>query len=216
MSLITVFGINGVGKDTVANQLKSRKTNIKITSMSRLLMYILGITQSYETSEKVTEEQYKQLESVPQERMKQIENAQYRELITKISKENDTTILLSHLISALRFGEKTVYLEDRLTPDWLVKNSDALVQLVVPPQILSERRGKDGSRKRDTNIEEIEKHQKMCFKEWKRLKAKHMRKAMYTVINLELDETVDTVEKIIDIHISKKNKKKEEGEIDEK
>lgn len=216
MGLITIFGINGVGKDTIANQLKKKRPNIKITSMSRILMYILGITNTFETAEKVTEEQYKQLESIPQERMKQIEENEYKDLLTMLSKKNEETILLTHLVSALRLGEKTIYLEDRLTPDWLVENSNTLIQLVVPPQILSERRQNDGSRKRDTNVEEIEKHQKMCLREWGRIRKRHPSKTMYTIVNIDLDESVDTVEKVINVEQSKLNNKQKEGEEDER
>lgn len=215
MGLITIFGINGVGKDTVANQLKSKKPDIKITSMSRILMYILGITDSYETSDKITEEQYKKLENIPQEEMKQIEKKEYKELLIRLSEKEEDTILLTHLVSALRLGEETVYLKDRLTPSWLVENSDVLIQLVVPTQILSERREKDTSRKRDVNVEEIEKHQKLCFKEWKRLKKEHSSKNFYTVVNLNLEETVDTVEKVIKLEKNKlKERERKEGEYE--
>ena len=41
-------------------------------------MYLLDITNTYYTSEKVTEEQYKKLENVSQSEMKYIENNQYK------------------------------------------------------------------------------------------------------------------------------------------
>ena len=216
MGLITIFGINGVGKDTVANKLKEKRPNICITSMSRILMYILGISNTYETSEIVTEEQYKKLESIPQDVMKKIEENEYRELLTQISQEDKQTLLLSHLVSALRLGEQIVYLDNRLTPDWLVKQSDLLVQLAVPAPILSERRSKDTSRKRDTNIYEIEKHQKLCFKEWNRIKKENPNKSMYTIVNLDLEETVDTIERIMDIEEHKSKSVLKEGERNER
>lgn len=44
MGLNTIFGINGIGKDTVAEELRKRKPEVIVTSMSRVLMYILGIS----------------------------------------------------------------------------------------------------------------------------------------------------------------------------
>ena len=216
MGLITIFGINGTGKDTIANELKKKRPNIRITSMSRLLMYILGITNTFETSEPVTEEQYKKLESIPQEKMKMIEQKEYKELLIGLSKKDQETILLTHLVSVLRHGEELIYLEDRPTPSWLIENSSTLIQLVVPPEILSERRKKDNSRKRDINIEEIEKHQKMCFKEWKRLKKEQPSKTMYTVVNINLDETVETVDEVIKVENNKLENNQKEGEKDER
>ena len=69
MAITTIFGINGVGKDTVANSLRTNNPDLLVTSISRMLMYILGITKTYDVNEKVCEEQYKMLESVPQEKM---------------------------------------------------------------------------------------------------------------------------------------------------
>ena len=80
MAITTIFGINGVGKDTVANSLRTNNPDLLVTSISRMLMYILGITKTYDVNEKVCEEQYKMLESVPQEKMIKIENTDYKDI----------------------------------------------------------------------------------------------------------------------------------------
>lgn len=216
MGLITFFGINGVGKDSIANKLKEKNPDIRITSMSRLYMYILGITDTYETSEKVTEEQYKLLEDTPQDVMKRIEEEEYKKLLIELANQNEETILLSHLVSALRLGKETIYLEDRLTPKWLVDNSDLLIQLAVPPDTLSERRKADFSRKRETDINEIEKHQNMCFREWKRIQGENPTKSMYTIVNLDFGETVNAVEKVINMKEKRLFDKRREGEENER
>ena len=59
MGLYTIFGINGIGKDTVAEEIRKKRQNIEVTSLSRLLMFILGISKSYDVREKIDEEQYK-------------------------------------------------------------------------------------------------------------------------------------------------------------
>ena len=132
MALNTIFGINGVGKDTVANVLRADNPNLSVTSMSRMLMYILGITKSYDVSEKASEEQYKKLEGIPQERMIEIENTEYKKLLSELSKSDENVLMLAHLILALRHGDKINYLTDRTIPDWYVNLNDSLIQLVAP------------------------------------------------------------------------------------
>ena len=46
IGLNTIFGINGVGKDTVAEALRQRNPEIKVVSGSRLLMYLLLLQQA--------------------------------------------------------------------------------------------------------------------------------------------------------------------------
>ena len=149
MALTTIFGINGVGKDTVANELRIKNTDISVTSMSRVLMYILDITKTYDVSEKVCEDQYKKLESVPQSKMIEIENTDYKKILCEIAKSDKNVLMLSHLISALRHGEQINYLTDRLTPDWYVDANNALIQLVAPFNVISERRKNDQTRNRN-------------------------------------------------------------------
>lgn len=199
MSLITIYGINGVGKDTVANELRKNNPDLSVASISRILMYILGITRTYDVSEKVGEEQYKILESVPQEKMIAIENNEYKELLYEISNSKENLIILSHLISALRHGDKVQYLTDRTTPDWYIDLNQALIQLVAPTDIISARRKNDLLRKRDISASEIEYHQMLCTKEWERIQQVNMDvgNKMFVVNNIDLLTATSEVETII-------------------
>lgn len=199
MSLITIYGINGVGKDTVANSLRGRNNELSVTSISRILMYILGITKTYDVNEKVYEDQYKILESIPQEKMIKIENTDYKKLLYEIANSKENLIILSHLISALRHGDKIQYLTDRITPDWYVKLNKALIQLVAPTDIISERRKNDIFRKRDVSVNEIEYHQLLCTKEWERIKKMNIDASnkMFIVNNVDLDTATTNIEKIM-------------------
>ena len=199
MALTTIFGINGVGKDTVANELRIKNTDISVTSMSRVLMYILDITKTYDVSEKVCEDQYKKLESVPQSKMIEIENTDYKKILCEISKSDQNVLMLSHLISALRHGEQINYLTDRLTPDWYVDANTALIQLVAPFNVISERRKNDQTRNRNIDISEIEYHQSLCTNEWeriKRVKPEAINK-MFIVENVDLSKATSDIENIM-------------------
>lgn len=199
MALTTIYGINGVGKDTVANSLRANNPDLSVTSISRMLMYILDITKSYDVREKVSEEQYKMLESVPQKRMIEIENTDYRKILSEIAKSDEDIIMLSHLISALRHGDKIQYLTERLTPDWYVDLNQALIQLVAPTEIVSERRKNDLQRKRDVSMDEIEYHQLLCTNEWERIKKSNADASskMFIVNNVDLMTATSEIENIM-------------------
>lgn len=205
MGLTTIFGINGVGKDTVVEKLMQKNSKIKATSMSRINMYILGITETYDLQEKVTEEQYKALESIPQNIMIDIENNQYRKVLEEISQSDEDIVFLAHLVTALRLGKKVNYLTDRLTPEWFIEINKNLIQLVAPEDLIAERRIKDCTRKRETKKSQILEHQKLCDREWDRIASlgNEIKEKMHIVENINLDQAVKDVESII----FEKNKK---------
>lgn len=198
MGLITIFGINGVGKDTVAEKLRANNPNITVTSMSRMLMYLLGISKTYDTREKISEKQYKQLENTPQEIISSIENNEYRKLLEKLS-VTDNVIFLAHLVSALRLRNETMYLTDKQIPKWFVGINKQIIQLVAPASIISQRRKEDKSRRRNCHIEQIFEHQELCSKEWQRIKRMNPNKTkqMHIVENIELYQAVRQIEGII-------------------
>ena len=199
MSVNTIFGINGVGKDAVASELKKENPKITVTSMSRLLMYLLGISQTYDAAEKITEAQYKKLEEVPQKDMIELEQQEYRALLEDLTKQDDKVLILAHLISALRHGDETEYLTNRQIPDWFVDINENLVQLVAPPEVILERRLNDTSRNRKADISQIVEHQSLCDDEWERIgKSKVLvKRKMHVIPNLDLGRTTREVRNVI-------------------
>lgn len=199
MGLSTIFGINGIGKDTVAEEIRKRNPRIRVTSMSRIYMYILGISKTCDVKEEISEEQYKKLERIPQETMKRVENGKYKEILKRMANSEENVIFLGHLVSALRLGSEIEYLIERKTPSWFVDINDNLIQLIAPESIVSERRKGDKGRKRISDIEEILKHQELCTNEWNRImkENKGCTEKMHIIENIDLKETVDRLESII-------------------
>lgn len=196
MALTTIFGINGVGKDSVANLLRETDDSLIVTSMSRLYMYILGIIDSIDSRTKVSEEQYKLLEQVPQEVMKKIDNEKLKPLLLDLAASDKNVIYISHLVSALRNGNEIIYLTDHLTPDWLISASK-LIQIVAPSNLILERRLNDKARKRSSSLDEINYHQNLCNMEWERIEKSHLSNEMYIVENIDLYTCAEDVKKII-------------------
>lgn len=199
MSIITLYGINGVGKDTIANSVRNSESNLKVSSMSRMLMYILGITSTYDVNEEVNEKQYQQLESMSQTKMIEIEQTDYKRLLCDISESKQNLLFLSHLITALRHGDKINYLVNRKTPDWFVDINSALVQLVAPVEVICERRTNDKTRKRVVDPIEVSYHQQLCTEEWERIKRINTASSdkMYVVNNIDLDTATNEVKQIL-------------------
>lgn len=198
MAITTLFGINGVGKDTIAENLRKKNPEITVSSVSRMLMYILGISKTYDVREKVTEEQYKILESIPQTQMVKIENEEYRRILEKIAKEDKKVIFINHLVTAMRHGEDVQYLTKRLTPDWYIDLNENLIQLVAPSNVIVIRRMNDATRVRSSNIEQIEEHQALCSNEWERIMSRgpEVKQKMHIVDNISLERAVEDVENI--------------------
>ncbi len=203
MSLDTLYGINGVGKDTVAERLRqSTDRNLIVTSMSRLSMYLLGITKSFDVSKPVSGEAYKQLEQVPQPEMVALENGPYKDMIGELAQGGDRALLLGHLITALHLGGSVKYLTERPTPDWYIENNSSMIQLTAPANTILQRRQHDASggvRSRPVEIGQIVEHQELCDEEWSRIEngsAKPLN-GLHIVENQNLETAVAKVKEII-------------------
>lgn len=88
MTMNTLFGINGSGKDTVANELQQRlwrRSKLVVTSMSRMSMYLLGITDNFDAARSVRPEAYRTLEQVPQKQMVELESGPYKDLVEDLA-----------------------------------------------------------------------------------------------------------------------------------
>lgn len=173
MSLNTLYGINGVGKDRVASELKREHApDLIITSASRVSMYLLGITTNFDAQRTIGREEYKKLESVPQAEMIELEVGPYRSFVEELSEKDERVVMLSHLVFALYLDRQVTYLTDRNIPDWYVAANDSLVQLVASPEEVLSRRLADQdekSRERPASILQIAEHQALCDQEWERI-----------------------------------------------
>lgn len=200
MSVNTIYGINGVGKDTVANKIEQSHQNITITSASRILMYLLGITASFSTHDNVSREQYKQLEAVPQKEMRKLEESTYKDFVKELGANKRITLVLSHLVFALYLDKKTTFLTDRFVPDWYLKANSNLIQLTARPETILQRRISDMPNRERLSVstEEIQFHQSLCDKEWNRIKSVAPSSLqLHTIENENLEIAVDKAEHVI-------------------
>ena len=204
MTLSTLYGINGVGKDTVAEKLReSVDQRLIVTSMSRLSMYLLGIAKDLDVSGKLPPDAYKRLEQVPQPEMIALENGPYKEMVAELADGGDKALLLGHLVTALHLGGSINYLTDRTTPDWYIENNSSFVQLTAPAETIMQRRQRDAStgvRSRPVEFDQIIEHQELCNQEWERIESGLVTpsRGMHVIENQDLDRAVAEVREIID------------------
>lgn len=203
MSLINIFGINAVGKDTVANAIKVKHPQFSITSESRLLMFNLGYIDNYETSYPISKESYRKLENTNQSDIIQITNTSYKDTLIKFHSSNKNIILLSHLVFALNVDkEKPVYLDKRELPIFLPDVVDCFIQLVSSPEEIYRRRisdNMDGIRDRGfTSKNEIIKHQDLCNIKWDKLISRIPKDRYITILNDNLNLAVKLSYNFID------------------
>lgn len=195
-----MFGINAVGKDTIANKFMERNPKTFITSESRLLMHYLGIIDKCGVDDQVAREDYKKLENTSQKRIKTITNGVYKDSLISFSQNSHLTILLSHLVFMLHIDkEEPVFLDDKDPP--FTELSNGLIQIKSGIEDILSRKIKDnekGIRERYHCAKElIKKHQLLCDKKWEKIIASRPINTYTVIDNDNIDKAVSDVERFI-------------------
>jgi adenylate kinase len=194
-----MYGVNGVGKDTIANELREREPRLVTTSESRMLMYLLGIAPSFSSTYSAGREQYAKLEATPQEQIAEIEQGPPMcELIGNLKANSSPVLNLSHLIFATYLDGGVTYL-DKHKPDWYTRTGDTFMNVVAPPETILERRqGQAGLRERILlGTSEIQHHLDLCEKEWDRLQSAAPDATFAVIENIELHRAVANAERVM-------------------
>lgn len=199
MPLHTMYGVNGVGKDTIANELRQREPRLVTTSESRMLMYLLGIAPSFDSTYSAGREQYAQLETTPQERIAEIEQGPpMRELVGNLKADSSPVLNLSHLIFATYLDGRVTYL-DKHKPDWYARTGDTFMNVIAPPETILERRCQQAGLRERVLLgpSEIQHHLDLCDKEWERLQSSAPDAVFAVIENIELSEAVAGAERVM-------------------
>lgn len=205
--LILLYGINGVGKDTIALELSKQYKNTIIVSDQRILMYYLGLLKNYKSNIKINTEKYKALESTPRETLKKIYKTKFLETIEKIRKEYEIVFLISHLVISLHINKnKPKYLDTEIINEKLSELlfcANSIVYIKSKPEEILERRIKDRKftgRNRPIDLKDIKHHQKLNDKKWKELLNHVPQNKTVTVLNHNnnLNEAITQSQAFID------------------
>lgn len=204
MSLITLYGINASGKDTIANSIKSRISEVFVTTETRILMYILGLIDDYDASCPVSKDVYKRLENTPQNVIIKITDNEYKKTLTELQEHKSITLLLSHLVYALFIDrEKPMYLTNinLKIPRWFRTLCDGFIYIRSKPSDVLKRREADvakGRRDRgNMSLSDIVEHQSLCDRKWGELTNTLSGKRHTIVVNNDLSEAITETERFI-------------------
>ncbi len=163
--IVILYGINGVGKDTIAEELSL--PNKVIVSRSRLLMYHLGLADGFTSDVRTEKGAYQALERIPEERVQKIRNTDCRKSVVRISAKGKLVLYLSHLVVVKHLGKGVRYVTPEISR-WVKKEADKFAFIKAPPRnILIWRR--EDERRRPTELEQITKHQKKSLQRYQEL-----------------------------------------------
>lgn len=144
MSLVILFGINGVGKDTIAKRAAESVGSIDIISGSRVMMKGLGFDVGITSDSPVTDEMYRALELTPSDVKANMADTIFRQELISYKQANPDRIgvISSHLVIARREGN-SVSFETDLIRDWFPQTFDLLVHVTAPVDDIIERHARD-------------------------------------------------------------------------
>lgn len=156
---VIVFGINGVGKNSVISKLKI--PDLLVLSRSKVLMYQFGIIKSL--GQEIGRKEYEKLEQVP---LSEINKALSRpdSRIIDIIKNRDL-ILLSHLVVARFLHDENQFI-NTVSPFWL-EYADGFILIESKAEDILKRREADiEKRRRPLKLSQIQSHLDGERKEW--------------------------------------------------
>ena len=169
MPLYTVFGVNGVGKDSVIREAQQAEPDIMVISETKLLMFGLGIIGAFDSSVTPGREHYLALETTSQSEIQQVEDY-FIDILEPVADSPVRTVMTSHLIPAQLLNNSPNYLI-KPKPACLHTVGRALINITANPSDVFARRNADERDRGNLEVQDIAEHMGLCGQEWQRLQA---------------------------------------------
>lgn len=197
MSVIFLFGINGSGKDRVAQELLIGGADYRVVPLSRLYMQMLGILDSYDQRNIVTDH-YMKLDKVSQAEINKVTKSQFVEKLKEFKSDSRLTILLGHMVTMKNVGrEKVEFLREQEMECVALMYGDGFIYLTADPEEILRRHIKDkddGIRDRGSiKIRHIKKHSELATREWNIFTEGLDRNRYIAVNNRQLSEAASQI-----------------------
>ncbi len=162
--IFIIYGINGVGKDSIVELISEQDSRFIVISQSRLLMYHLGFTKSFLKKSKIVDGDYKKLELIPEKEISAVRNNLCYDSILKLSSSGKIILYLSHLTVARFFAKEKSFVVPEV-PNWVKEKTNGLVFIDANKRDVVSWRKKD-SRKRLNSLIGVSQQQQEEKKEW--------------------------------------------------
>lgn len=191
MPLIVTFGVNGVGKDTLAKELKKRHPTLELLIGSRIMLKGLGFDIKIDVgSPPPTREMYKVLEGLSEETKLAMTDNIFRETLVEFKNTGRRGILSSHLVIARRSRDNTIEFQKDLFRKWFPEVFDGFVLIEASPESIIKRQGFDkttGFRDRgELTKETIVEQQNLTKLEWEKVKSSTKPERRLEIFNEDL------------------------------
>lgn len=202
MSLISIFGLNGSGKDTLIAKLKYQYPKIVLISGSRVMMKSLGLQVDITTDFPISREYYELLEKTPNNVKMQIFDNEYFATLKEFNNTGRTGIILNHLVVP-RKEHGHITFDSQIRP-WYLQVYSLMIYIKAKPEEIYLRQERDrvsGKRVREIfTLDEIKETEIQSDQLWHDLfERPNMSEYLYVVYNHEgqIDKAVEDLTTIL-------------------
>lgn len=169
MAITIIFGVNGVGKDTLANLVQKAHPEVALISASRALMKAFGLPVEITADFPVPFEYYRTLET-NEPIVNALYDTKFVDILREFKKQGRNSILLHHLcVIKLQIDGTLIYDDDVLRP-WFYELFDQFILIRTDPAIIKARQENDlqsGKRTRNgLSLAQIEEQVQRSDAQW--------------------------------------------------
>lgn len=172
MALTIIFGVNGVGKDTLANAVQKAHPQIILVSASRALMKAFGLPVEITADFPVPFEYYRTLET-NESTINALYDSKFVDILREFKNSGKDGIILHHLCVIKPQLDGTLIYDDDVLRPWFYELFDQFILIRTEPKIIKERQEKDiqsGKRTRHgLSLAQIEEQVQKSDAQWQEL-----------------------------------------------
>lgn len=172
MALTIIFGVNGVGKDTLANLVQKAHPEIAIISASRALMKAYGLPVEITADFPVPFEYYRTLET-NEPIVNALYDTKFVDILRAFKAKGGNSMILHHLCVVKPQIDGTLIYDDDVLRPWFYELFDQFILIRTKPAIIKDRQEKDllsGKRTRQgLSLAQIEEQVQRSDAQWKEL-----------------------------------------------
>lgn len=204
MALTIIFGVNGVGKDTIANIVQKAYPEIALVSASRCLMKAFGLPVEITADFPVPFEYYRTLE-INEPIVNALYDTKFVDTLREFKTQGKNSMLLHHLCVVKPQLDGTLIYDDDVLRPWFYELFDQFVLIRTAPQIIKDRQEKDlqsGKRTRQgLSLIQIEEQVQRSDAQWKELCKQLKKRGLNNYYEIENNSTdlSNAVEKLSNI-----------------
>ncbi len=172
MALTIIFGVNGVGKDTLANEVQKLHPQIALVSASRALMKAFGLPVEVTADFPVPFDYYRTLE-INEPIINALYDTKFVDILRDFKNSGQDGIILHHLCVIKPQLDGTLIYDDDVLRSWFYELFDQFILIRTEPKIIKDRQEKDiqsGKRTRHgLSLAQIEEQVQRSDAQWQEL-----------------------------------------------